>query len=452
MKNIKYIINYKIAGLLLILMAIFYSCDTNEGAEELFDDSVTTRYNDQEAELRDLLKSSPEGWRTTYFTDNTQLGGYTFIFKFEDDKNVKMSSDFDGNFDVKTSEYDVIIGSTTKLSFVTKNEIHKLSDSNNSPDATLRGKGYKGDFEFLYYGKDGDDLIFRTNRDFIELRFTKAVKEDWGKLEDSKEMRNNLVSNATTSVFKLLVVSDGTKETRYNFNYNEARLYANPSYIDALGNENELGFGIAATPTGLLVDPAIEIDGATFVEFTYDETKKQFISNSGSQTAAIGFFDEPAFITSDVQNIGTPKSENFRYFLSWGVNSLTSSGFNSLIEDINTAVALYGFEFRGLQFSSVPRTDGTVRVWVNLSGNWLSYSYTSEIKEGKLFLTYVEPANGNGVTLEDAVRPLLNFFGSTKGLYYTEEGSFKTNTNRYSNLSGTLTSAESPNLRVYGLW
>ena len=283
-----------------------------------------------------------------------------------------MSSDFYDDFEVKTIEYDVIIGSTTKLSFVTKNEIHKLSDSNNSPDATLRGKGYKGDFEFLYYGKDGDDLIFRTNRDFIKLRFTKAVKEDWDKLEDSKEMRSNLVSNASTSVFKLLVVSDGANETRYNFNYNEARLYAKPSYIDASGNEKELGFGIAATPTGLVADPAIEIDGATFVDFSYDITKKQFISNSGSRTAAIGFFNEPAFLTNDVQYIGTAKSEDFQYFLSWGENSLTSAGFNSLIADVNTGVSLYGVEFSGLQFSSVPAADGSVLLYINVSGNWLA--------------------------------------------------------------------------------
>ena len=73
MKNNKYKINYRIAVLLLVLVTVFYSCNTDEGAEELFNDSATTRYNNQEAELRALLKSSPEGWKTTYFTDNTQL-------------------------------------------------------------------------------------------------------------------------------------------------------------------------------------------------------------------------------------------------------------------------------------------------------------------------------------------------------------------------------------------
>ena len=99
-------------------------------------------------------------WKATYFTDDTQLGGYSYLFKFTDNQIVEMASDFGGNDDVTSSQWAIQLGTTLKLSFTTKNKIHELSDSNNSPDTDLRGQGYKGSFEFLYYGTEGDDIIF----------------------------------------------------------------------------------------------------------------------------------------------------------------------------------------------------------------------------------------------------------------------------------------------------
>ncbi|WP_160162380.1 hypothetical protein [Ochrovirga pacifica] len=53
--------------------------------------------------------------------------------------------------------------------------------------------------------------------------------------------------------------------------------------------------------------------------------------------------------------------------------------------------------------------------------------------------------------------PLINYFASPNGLYYTNEGSFNAikddgSVTRYSNISGAFVSSDSPNMRVYGYW
>jgi hypothetical protein len=57
-------------------------------------------------ELNDLLESSEFGWKAIYFTDTTQLGGFTHVFKFKNG-SVDMASDYDNDTSVNTSEYSI---------------------------------------------------------------------------------------------------------------------------------------------------------------------------------------------------------------------------------------------------------------------------------------------------------------------------------------------------------
>lgn len=443
--------------LLLILVVLLSACTDEIEVDAKFSDSAANRIANSQDEIRQLLQSSPEGWKTTYFTDNEQLGGFTFLFDFEDDKNVKITSDFDADFTVETSEYQVVYGSTSKLSFATNNEIHKLSDSDNFPTGDLRGQGYKGDFEFLYYGQEGEDLIFRTNRDFIELRFTKATANDWTKIEQSKIMREKLVSDASTSVYKLLAFSDGTTETKYDLTYNTATLFANAKRLNDEGEFSELNFGVAGTLDGLVVDPTIEENGVVYKDFIFDETKSQFIATVDGHTASIGFFNEPAFLTDDVNEIGGDLG-TFVYDVAEGKNALTSLGMDALIEEVyqNGLKRGYNFPFGLLALFSSP--DGSdVQLLVIMGGFQFRYTFTSEIKDNKYYLTYVEPRNGNGAFFENEIMPLINMFASPNGLYYTNEGSFNAikedgSVTRFSNVSGAFVSADSPNIRFYGYW
>ena len=126
----------------------FVACENKEDIT-VFEQNATERLNERSKELSDILLSSEFGWKAVYFTDSTQLGGFTHLMKFKDGKNVDMASDFDEDTSIISSEYKIELGSTISLLFTTRNRIHLLSDSDNYPTAELRGQGYKGDFQFL---------------------------------------------------------------------------------------------------------------------------------------------------------------------------------------------------------------------------------------------------------------------------------------------------------------
>ncbi|MFV0248741.1 MAG: DUF4302 domain-containing protein [Tenacibaculum sp.] len=243
---------------------LLLSCNKSE-TEQIFEDSSAVRKEKREQELRNLLLSSEQGWKVTYFTDNTQLGGFTFLFRFIDDTQIEMVTDFNNGYTKMQSEYDILYSSTTKLSFSTKNYIHDLSDSADSPDSGLTGRGYKGDFEFLYYGAEGDDIIFRTNRDFIELRFSKATEDDWDNFEKNQDLINFINNSSRHLAYK-------KGDIAYNFFYNSDRRFA----INIEEN-NDLNFGVGFTSTGIVISPAILIDGKQYSEFTLNKTTNKFV-------------------------------------------------------------------------------------------------------------------------------------------------------------------------------
>lgn len=244
---------------------MFNACADSE-PEALFEDVPSIRVNKQIDELKSLLLAPEEGWKVTYFTDNTQLGGFTYLINFIDEKNVEMDSDFGTSKGTRTaSEWDVVFGSTVKLSFTTRNKIHELSDSNDSPDGNLLGQGYRGSFEFLYYGTEGNDIIFKANKGFNEVRFTKAVAEDWTNLAKNDDIRNVIAGQLAYEIGDDISF----------FSYNDGRRFAS-NINDEVNDED---FGIGFTPSGIIVSPAITADnGIDYSEFTLNDAGTKFVS------------------------------------------------------------------------------------------------------------------------------------------------------------------------------
>ena len=164
-------------GLATILLALtlWSGCVENQITPD-FKQTPAKRQKEAISELRTLLKSSEHGWKAAYKPDK-QVGYYDFLFKFLQDSIVETHTDFlTADSAMQKSEYNVIWGSTVKLSFTTNSPLHRLADSNISPIPNNSGSGRKGSFEFLYYGKaaNGEDLIFRTDRNQDSLVFKKA--------------------------------------------------------------------------------------------------------------------------------------------------------------------------------------------------------------------------------------------------------------------------------------
>lgn len=178
MRYLRYI---KASSLLVLLMLTLLACQKNE-IDKLFKESPHQRVEAARANLYKELMTAENGWKFDYYPrlldGSTDSVKFTYLFKFIDSTRVVMkASNHMGIQD--TSEYDVALGSTIKLRFTTYNFIHELADAANSGKYKTGGRGAAGEFEFLYYGKEGSDLLFKTNREQKDIRWEPGKAGSW---------------------------------------------------------------------------------------------------------------------------------------------------------------------------------------------------------------------------------------------------------------------------------
>lgn len=299
--KVKNIIKYLFAAFLMLQITACNNDSTE--ADPLFDKNPTDRLNARKSELNDALLSSEFGWKAVYFTDNTVLGGYTHLFKFADDGSVQMASDFDSDSKIYKSEYDIQLGSTVSLVFTTANRIHLLSESDNYPIPALRAKGYLGDFQFLYYGQENGEIIFKANRNGMEIRFVKATAQDWADLPKNLLMEQNVIGAASRPLFRLLETNDGTTKHQFDFSFSAVTRFAEANSLET-GFSFSYELGIGYSPTGIVVNPAVEVGGQKLSVFTYNDTDGSFTATgTGGVSATIKYSTKPLVITDDYKNL-----------------------------------------------------------------------------------------------------------------------------------------------------
>ena len=433
--KLKSIFNYILIAILAIQLV---SCDNKETIESPFGATPTERLTAKQKELNDLLESSEFGWKAVYFTDVTQLGGFTHVFKFKDGK-VDMASDFDDDTAVYSSEYSIELGSTTSLLFSTSNRIHLLSDSNNAPTPALRGKGYKGDFQFLYYGQENGEIIFRTNRSFEELRFVKATAADWTNLAKARAMIPNVIGASSRPLFRLLETNDGTKIDQFDFNFTPASRYAVANSIVA-GSSFSYNVGVAYTATGITVQPAVKVGTQELTDFTYDATTGSFTATgTGGVTATIKYSNKPLVITDDyLALLDGNASTGFAYIAPFLTTAVTTSTLTqTLLAEVNANLPA------GVTISRVQFNFNTIY------GSYVEYRFSGGKSTEYHNVQVVEDPTNKTIILQDlgwdsgstpaALAKIDAELMNPKGLYVKRENFTVT----YSNAVYTFTSASS---------
>ncbi len=282
---------FSIGLLAFTLSASFVGCKSDDN---VFSENPNERLKAQETELFNALNSSPDGWKFTYFTDDTGLGGFTFLMDFDVDGNVTMISDFDDEGYTKdVSEYEIQLRGTTSLVFATGSWIHKLSDPTNS--ALRAARGFEGEFQFRYYGSDENNIYFRGTKDFKqELTFEKATKEDWNKFEDRKTTIE-IISNPDIPVFRSVEIEKSGNVEKYDATFSPIlRFYDFNEGVNQALMPGLTGFGVGFSNDGLVVSPAIKVDGESFSTFNYNAANNEFVSvNSGDTKVRIKNVNRP---------------------------------------------------------------------------------------------------------------------------------------------------------------
>lgn len=426
--------------LMLIFLTVQLNSCVSTDAEQKFNESPTERLNKQKKELNDLLLSAENGWKAVYYTDDSQLGGFTHLFKFLPDGKVDMASDFDDDTEIHNSQYEIQLGSTVSLVFTTKNKIHLLSDANNSPLAA--GKGFLGDFQFLYYGQENNGILFKTNRTVKDVHFVKATAEDWADLKKNTLTNENMTGNIFSPLFRILETNDGGSVKKYDLNFNSVTRFGTAVPLQE-GNSESLNLAVAYTPTGITVKPAVVVGTQSLTDFVYNATDKSFIATgTNGATAAIKFSNAPPRLTDDYKILldGNPQLVISYIAANLYDAASTSPYARSILDKVN---------------ATLPANQKISRIQIvfnnALNGSYIEYRFSGgKASIYHFVLTSEDPVNktiiltNDGWTANSATRAFLKILDdeitNPKGLYIKKE-SF---TIFYSNVIYTYASASSP--------
>ena len=425
----------------LIVLATLVACQKNE-PDSLFDKNPSERFEESQAELRKELTTAQQGWKLTYFTKEGVFGGYHFLMKFTPEGLVTMVSDFSSStISATTSKYEIQEGQGTMLAFTTKNYIHELADAMQG----IRGKGYAGEFEFIYYGKEGNKLKFKTQRKSTEqfVYFEPATAQDWTDITTLSSNLSTLVENMSNYYMK--VTANGTS-TDYEIGMQNGLIGVAP-----LNSNTPSLASTMATKTGVAFKPALTIQGKKFTELTRDDstTPPTYKATVDGVTAEVYFSLTPpdVFVTDDYKDVNTKivafillTDEMKKY------TNITSTPFYENVLKVNSTT---DFTRTQLVFQG---TKCLVALGYNFSGTEAYYTATFdyELRNKRLYLKnkaentlsaqWQAPANS---TVLQRARSAMDYFANiaSDGFYVTK---LSKRIGRYTNPAYTLQSANTP--------
>ncbi|PUB29384.1 uncharacterized protein DUF4302 [Elizabethkingia sp. YR214] len=280
--------------LLLLAMLLFWGCNSNRDSEN-FTQTPSERIVQAKSELRNILTNSKDGWKMIYFTKDSEFGGYTHLMSFTPDGKVTMASDFNEDaLTASASDYELQSSYAPNLVFTTKNKIHLLSDSNNSPGSQA-GAGYKGDFEFVYQKTDEKgNIIFRTARSNTMIIFTKATADDWANLPKNLNTENNVFSPDpdNTPYFSLIQIKNGDKVSNYTFSYSQIKRFLTLDKQSATDAFN-VKYGVGFKENSIVLSPAMKIGNEEVSELVYDPVAKKYIGKTAQGDVSLNFTSVP---------------------------------------------------------------------------------------------------------------------------------------------------------------
>ena len=474
----KLLIKYRLFGFLLTSFVLIFSCSDDDN--KLFSDTPSGRVDARVNELKSSLLSQPNGFKAVYFTKNDQRGGFTIFMKFNADGTVRQTSDFDTDIDLANSSYEVSFGTSIELVFTTRNHITKGTDPETVVE-TINGRsapqGFYGTSVFQYFSNENGVLTFRDvrNRDTAILTLTPTNFVDFdaesiASVTKSMENRENFtaVDCSSDSVFSVLslTIDNNGNSSRYDLNYEQEIFYASPSRFDAQGSlESFDEFGIAFADDGLKISPALQVDGTSLEDFVLNRTTSgtQYVSTKNGITATIS--NKRVSVPSGEDIFELPGLIYF-YDTADGTNPLLSLCFRELIiNQINSNLdARFGPSVFRLSFFAFfldfdsDNCSNQLSIWIQGAPGTnpirLNYCYSrATIQNNIISQNYLGPFDtGNSAFVEPQLMPLIEFFNSSQGLIYTNEGPFRATINSYTNSSGSFTSLDNDSLRSYGLF
>lgn len=221
----------------------------------------------------------------------------------------------------------------------------------------------------------------------------------------------------------------------YDLNYDGLRLFAKPSSYNSDGTVSEEKFGLLFTEEGVLISPALEIDGISFEEFTKDSSENglRYVSTVGNNTAILGYGHAP-ITPLDAYEFGERRDAARYNYLE---TNKSSPRFNEFYNDFtDNLLNTYGFRLNRIYFFRLKQEDGAwpyIIFWFeNSSGvefnRW--YRIGFEVENG--VVKFSLPGQSNTSAAWDTVlQPLLDaLLLGPEGYYLKKTGGLMNYSNR----------------------
>ncbi len=437
---------YKNYWFICLVLLSFLSCN-KDGVEELFSELPAERIAKNNSELLNLLLAEPNGYKGVYFTKNDEFGGFTFFMKFNEDGTVSMTSDFDSDTDIQTSSYDVRQGTATELVFTTRNHIQKVS---NPEQEGLIGTGFKGNSVFQYFGSENGEIIFRDvrNRDtgFFVLKptgFSDFSTESIASVEKLLESRDNFENSPIATAFPLLRINDGTNLQEYALNYDRVRLFSNPTIVNTDGSITSKKFGIVFTEDGLIISPALDVNGVLIDEFTFDDTLNEYVASVDGVSVEIGYSNTPIG-PLDIYGFGIEDpgaAFNMRELYKH------SGAFINFYENFSNDIA--NSSFSDLEITDIVMWDLNngkipfIEFTTNHGYFWYDIDFVFNEETGIVNMSFTGATNAPN-SLTEIMQPLLDLLAPPSGSYVVNTGSYLT----YINKTYGLINVDDPTIQI----
>ncbi|MCD8186845.1 MAG: DUF4302 domain-containing protein [Rikenellaceae bacterium] len=346
--------------------------------DETFDTSASERIEAVKQEFSELLLSSPAGWIIEYYPgENRPYGGYVLLARFHEDGTVSLSSQAAEDFSqVLTSTYSINGSQSAVLSFDGYNEmIHYWCDPQVTGGAGT-SVGYGGDFEFVYYSGDRNQILTRGKKRSSVIRFTKFPEDTtW---EQYLTDLADLVDQMLFATYNLQVGDQETVVMTLDANGYQILQYNHP---DEPNPDIYTYLPFIYTDTGIKLYEPLDIFSVQLQNFQYVPDSKTFICTDEGVDAVIECKMNEGYVYYE-EFLG----DYTLYYATSRGNLVENTVTVSLVEDVPNE----SFKLTGLQYDiyiGFNRTMGIISMLNNNNSVELgTYLYNGEDKEIFLWL------------------------------------------------------------------
>lgn len=344
---------------------LFAACDNDFESE--FGISPDERAAVVLDEWENALLDSEHGWISHYYPNPELLGGFSYVFKFEENGTVGM------NFGIRDSYdeclYSIKMFEKPLLSFDTYSIFSKMTD----PEIGIRGQGLGGENEFIFVKKsvEGDTLFLEERIGGDPLVLVKASASDWEDIKTYPAMSSVLARRNEQIVPFYLNLSVEGWSTKVNMVYNDDMQKMRLSYTEN-GEAKFVEMPINLTHEGFQFHHALEFDGVKVRSFKYNEALNQFDVLDEGMTGA---FKYETLCPSEIRGVA---AQFFATTAFGEVAKYLSPKFRALTENLNPDASFSSYSFG--PYYSGPQSD--YRNWAfNFTDNFAYKGFEAQISE-----------------------------------------------------------------------